>query len=131
MPGRVLHVPGGRDLAPAQAPVGGRGRPGADGVPRRALERGVPAVARRPAAAGLAGRLDLPGRAGRGAPSADRTGPAARSSAARSSPSRSSPAGDSDRTRDVSEQLHTSPVDVIVLGAWMAGLVAAVRLAEA
>src|ERR1700677_3446620 len=146
MPGRVLHVPGGRDLAPAQAPVGGRGRPGADGVPRRALERGVPAVARRPAAAGLAGRLDLPGRAGRGAPSADRTGPASRSSAARSSAARSSaarssaarsstarsrPAGDSDRTRDVSEQLHTSPVDVIVLGAGMAGLVAAVRLAEA
>ena len=31
----------------------------------------------------------------------------------------------------MSEQLHTSPVDVIVLGAGMAGLVAAVRLAEA
>ena len=31
----------------------------------------------------------------------------------------------------MSEQLHTSPVDVIVLGAGMAGLVTAVRLAEA
>src|SRR5271170_6700764 len=117
MPGRILHVPGGRDPAPPQAPVGGRGRPGPGGVPRRALERGVPAVARRPAEAGLAGRLDLPGRAGRGAPSVDRTGPATRNSATRNSnagnsAARSRPAGVSDRARDVNDYLHTSPVDV-------------------
>ena len=49
----------------------------------------------------------------------------------RAAPARGKRAGDGDRARHVNDQLSASAVDVIVLGAGMAGLVAAVRLAEA
>src|SRR5437763_979565 len=111
MSGRFLHVPGNRDPAPREEAVGSRSGPGTAGVPPGAVEGHVPAPARRSAPAGLAGRLDHAGCAGRGASAAGRAGPAAGTG--------------------VTGRADAPGVDVIVVGAGMAGLTAAVRLAEA
>src|SRR5947207_6614681 len=111
MPGRFLHLPGNRDPAPREEAAGSRGEPGAAGVPPGAVEGHLPAPARRPAPAGLAGRLDHAGCAGRGASAAGRAGPAAGTG--------------------VTGRADAPGVDVIVVGAGMAGLTAAVRRAEA
>ena len=89
----ILHGMGGIDAAQANGV--------AAALPAGALEGRLADPLRRPAAPGAAGRVDLPGRARRGAPA---------------------------RRHPRSASCH---YDAVVIGAGMAGLTAAMRLAEA
>src|SRR5581483_7990766 len=107
MPGRLLHLPGNRH--PARSPEDpGSGRQPRPPRFRPGTVEGRPTgPVRRPAPADPAGRLDLPGGAGRGAPARRRV------------TKRQAREGDDMRS------------DAVVVGAGLSGLVAALRLAEA
>ncbi len=108
VPGRLLHLPRDGDPPcgrPARRRGGGRV---ADPLPRGALEGRVADPLRRPAAPGAARRLDLPGPARRRAPPGRRGG----------------------EGQGRGGRPGVSHHDVVVVGAGLAGLSAAVRLAE-
>ena len=113
VPGRLLHVPGGRAAARRGAARRAAGLGLAAPLPAGALEGHVADPLRRPAPAGAPGRLDLPG-AARHRPPAGGSARPARAGGRRA------------RTRRAGRMSH----DVIVVGTGVAGLTAAVRLAE-
>src|SRR5438034_3202174 len=105
--GRLLHLPDNGDPPRLRAARSGGGELGAAGLPPGALEGRAAHPPRRPVPAGPARRLDLPGPARRPAP-----------------------AGMTDARLRVA-RVGPAAYDTVVIGAGLAGLTAALRLAEA